>query len=107
MAALRRDFVDVYPTEIIKNTNIHFDLESLEITCLELSRSRKSLGLHEGSLSLAAPGGVQAGEILRALHISHIIKITTVHPWPNPSDRSTPDSSVVSCFYYSACLNKV
>ena len=72
-----------------------------------LSRSRKSLGLHEGSLSLAAPGGVQAGEILRALHISHIIKITTVHPWPNPLDRSTPDSSVVSCFYYSACLNKV
>ena len=29
MAALLRDFVDVYPREIINNTNIHYDLEYL------------------------------------------------------------------------------
>ena len=34
-----RDFVDVYLREIRNNTNSHFDLESLEITCLDLFKA--------------------------------------------------------------------
>ena len=39
MAELCRDFVDVYLREIINKTNSHFDLESLEITCLDLFKA--------------------------------------------------------------------
>ena len=159
--------MDVYLREIINNTNSHFDLESLEITCLDLfkagaettsttllwavlylvryqevqekcfqeisretgeappslrhnlpfcqaviwevqrlacvapqtiphrlteqavvedylipknslSRSRKSLGLHEGSLSLAAPGGVPSGEIFRGKEADQTRSVRTL-----------------------------
>ena len=34
-----RDFIDVYLVEMMKGTNPNFDMESLELTCLDLFKA--------------------------------------------------------------------